>query len=355
MVGFVLTTVFLVQVFTKVAGEGYRDTYSIYGMMLESHIIKTLSTSISLECLRACKDDDRCQSFNYVMVQNICELNNASKESRPEFFVRSPDRYYITVKFLLGSFPEMPADSWAAIVASEDGKAVSGSYWLKINNNSEGMASKTFPVYCDMTTGSKAWTLIARFSNNDVVQWMNGYWWYDRTEAVGKTIDPFANADMISPAFWLASGNEFKITRSDDSLHTPLLQTTGNCLGGQTFRTKITSYGDFSNGKKWSLNQCLGNCKVKYGGQYSTTEGFIKAGVNGTMQSFNRIGFWCHWGWSGTVMMIGGGGQGNAGHGLGVTAGNQPNFVNNRPKKDFANDAWESSTRQYALNLWIRS
>ena len=43
---------------------------------------------------------------------------------------------------------------------------------------------------------------------------------------------------MISPAFWLVRGNEFKITRSDDPIHTPLLRTTGNCLGGQTFRSK---------------------------------------------------------------------------------------------------------------------
>ena len=32
----------------------------------------------------------------------------------------------------------------------------------------------------------------------------------------------------------------------------PLLQTTGNCLAGQTFRSKITSYGDFRNGKVWA-------------------------------------------------------------------------------------------------------
>ncbi|XP_078382693.1 uromodulin-like [Oculina patagonica] len=32
------------------------------------------------------------------MVQNICELNNQTKESRPEYFVSSRDRYYITSK-----------------------------------------------------------------------------------------------------------------------------------------------------------------------------------------------------------------------------------------------------------------
>ena len=100
--------------------------------------------------------------------------------------------------------------------------------------------------------------LIARFSNNDGKNWManSGDWWYDRRNASGATTDPSVNADMISPAFWLLKGREFKITRSDDSSHTPLLQTMGNCLGNKTFRSKITSYGDFRNGKVWSSN-CL--------------------------------------------------------------------------------------------------
>ena len=55
-----------------------------------------------------------------------------------------------------------------------------------------------------------------------------GSWWYDRNIAFGKSTDPSNNTDMISPAFWLFSDNEFKITRSDDARHNSLLQTTGN-------------------------------------------------------------------------------------------------------------------------------
>ena len=124
-------------------------------------------------------------------------------------------------------------------------------------------------VYCDITADRKGWTLITRFSNSDSKNWMrdDGVWWYDQQVAMGTTTDPFINSDMISPSFWLVSGREFKITRSDDPSHTPLLQTTGNCLAGQTFRSKITSYGDFRNGKVWASNQCLGSCTVQYGGQ----------------------------------------------------------------------------------------
>ena len=94
---------------------------------------------------------------------------------------------------------------------------------------------------------------------SDDKNWMNdtGSWWYDQKVDMGTTTSPLLNTDMISPAFWLAGGKEFKITRSDEPSHTPLLQTTGNCLAGQTFRSKITSYGDFRNGKVWASYECL--------------------------------------------------------------------------------------------------
>ena len=167
-------------------------------------------------------------------------------------------------------------------------------------------------VYCDMVSEDEAWTLLARFSNNDTKYWMDdsGDWWYDSAQAAGETTDPSHNPDMISPAFWLVSGRELKITRNDDSGHTPLLQTTGNCLSGKTFRSKITSYGNFRNGSVWSKGECLGKCKVKYGGQYLTTEGFGQASCSGDLQGADEVGFWCNKGWSGSVIMIGGGGTG---------------------------------------------
>jgi len=183
-----------------------------------------------------------------------------------------------------------------------------------------------------MTSDGKEWSLTARFSNNDNKNWMkdSGYWWYDQHVAMGTTYSPFINADMISPAFWLVSGREFKITHSDDLNHTPLLQTTGNCLAGQTFRSKITSYGDFRNGKVWASTQCLGSCTVQYSGQYKSTDGFQQAECSGNIQSANNIGFWCDWGnGDGSVMMIGGGGSRclRADHGIGITEANKASFI----------------------------
>ena len=188
----------------------------------------------------------------------------------------------------------------------------------------------------------------------------SGDWWYDRRYASGATSDPSVNADMISPAFWLLKGRYFKITRSDDSSHKPLLQTRGNCLGGKTFRSKITSYGDFRNGKVWSSDRCLESCSVHYGGQFATTDGFQQVWCSSTIQANFKIGFWCDFRGDGSVMMIGGGGGCNrADHGIGITEADGASFVDpggSETEYDFGYDAntGNAPTQSYSLNLWIR-
>ena len=174
-----------------------------------------------------------------------------------------------------------------------------------------------------------------------------------------ETTDPSSNTDMISPAFWLVSGNELKITRSDDPQHTALLQTTGDCLGGQTFRAKIANYGDFRNGAVWASDKCLGSCTVQYGGQYKTTEGFKQAACSSDIQSGHKIDFWCDYSYGDSaVMRIGGGGNvcSRADPGIGITEANAGSFAPGQQsigEFDFGN-APQSPTQSYSLNLWIR-
>ena len=182
----------------------------------------------------------------------------------------------------------------------------------------------------------------------------DGRWWYDQQIAIGATNNPSVNYDMISTDFWSVSGRELKITRSDDPSHIPLLQTTCNCLGGQTFRSKITSYGDFRNGKVWASDQCLGSCTVQYGGQYKSTDGFQQADCSGSIQSADKIGFWCDWsGGDGAVMMIGGGGGrscARADHGIGITETAAASFVeigHGETEYDFGYDAWPEIGRAH--------
>ena len=65
-------------------------------MVLKGHTYKTFKTAPGTpECREACLADVRCQSYNVVMFIAICELNNRTKEARPEDFVKNKDRYYM--------------------------------------------------------------------------------------------------------------------------------------------------------------------------------------------------------------------------------------------------------------------
>ena len=58
-------------------GSGYE--ISILGWMLQGHIYKTKEANFPLGCLLACREDDRCQSFNWVISRHLCEFNNRTK------------------------------------------------------------------------------------------------------------------------------------------------------------------------------------------------------------------------------------------------------------------------------------
>ena len=73
-----------------------RTEYSVSWMMLQRHVFKTIYVSFGYECLQACHQEITCQSFNYVYSQSVCELNDRTKEARPEDFVPNTERYYIS-------------------------------------------------------------------------------------------------------------------------------------------------------------------------------------------------------------------------------------------------------------------
>ncbi|KAL9962323.1 hypothetical protein ACROYT_G031414 [Oculina patagonica] len=312
----------------------------------------------SIEWLRAQESSHSTLAFH----ESACLEVNTAKEIREEHYIcRATNQFGIketvtavVITNLIGSCNQFQKE--------HPRKSEDGIYLV----NSQG--THTFAVYCHMTSDGKGWTLAARFSNKDNKNWMSdsGNWWYDQQVAIGTTTNPFSNTDMISPAFWLVSGREFKITRSDDPSHTPLLQTTGNCLAGQTFRSKITSYGDFRNGKVWASNKCLGSCTVQYGGQYKSTDGFQQAECSGNIQSANKIGFWCDSDGDGSVMMIGGGGSARAckraDHGIGITETDSASFIEESSQRehdfgycpDPGTCRGSATSQSYSLNLWIR-
>ena len=88
----VLGQVHCVVVTPQCSSSGYE--ISILGWKLQGHIHKTMEANSPLDCLFACREDDRCQSFNWVISRHLCEFNNRTKEARSEDFVSDPNRFY---------------------------------------------------------------------------------------------------------------------------------------------------------------------------------------------------------------------------------------------------------------------
>jgi len=224
------------------------------------------------------------------------------------------------------------------------GRISSGIYYIYKGGSS-------FQVYCDMSNGG--WTLIARFSNADGRNWMqySGNWWYDRTTPYGSVTSTSDNYDMISPAFWLVQGYYIRISRTDDS--STYIYTSSSCTGGRTFRSFITRFGNFRNGRVWNSDACRRSCYVGHGGSYSSTVGFGQLHCRSSnIGGRHYISFWCDWSaGDGAVIMIGGGGSScnRADHGIGITEANEAQFGGGY---DFGDDS--TTTTSYSLNLWIK-
>ena len=93
--GLVFTLLVMCQMSYELDAQQCRNEYSIRGMMLKRHIFVARKSANWLKCVDRCNHDIRCQSFNYVISQGICELNTRTKEARPEDFVPDSDRFYI--------------------------------------------------------------------------------------------------------------------------------------------------------------------------------------------------------------------------------------------------------------------
>ena len=75
--------------------EGCESFQYIYGGALLHHVYQIIKVPGSIYCLRACDDDIRCQSINHVVHGEICELNNRTKEARPEAFTNNDTKVYM--------------------------------------------------------------------------------------------------------------------------------------------------------------------------------------------------------------------------------------------------------------------
>ena len=69
---------------TDAADRCNTQEYSAYGMSLRGHTFKTVQAHFPGECCIRCKEAVKCQSYNVIAGPNVCELNNRTKEARPE-------------------------------------------------------------------------------------------------------------------------------------------------------------------------------------------------------------------------------------------------------------------------------
>ena len=79
----------------EAAGRCNQGEYSIWQMYLRGHTFKTYKVRCPAECFLKCDEELTCQSYNFHIGQKVCELNNRTKEARPEDFMPDQTRFYM--------------------------------------------------------------------------------------------------------------------------------------------------------------------------------------------------------------------------------------------------------------------
>ena len=88
--------VFVVLVLNLAAAKDqWRTEVNIQGRALKGFAFKILLTTAPYLCDVKCEQEITCQSYNYNRENKICELNNRTKEARPENFISAPAWFYI--------------------------------------------------------------------------------------------------------------------------------------------------------------------------------------------------------------------------------------------------------------------
>ena len=77
------------------ADDQCRTDIYIEGNALRCSVFKRWSVATPHLCDVKCEQEITCQSYNYNRKYQICELNNRTKEARPENFLSAPAWFYI--------------------------------------------------------------------------------------------------------------------------------------------------------------------------------------------------------------------------------------------------------------------
>ncbi len=80
----------------EAAGQCHQKEPSVEQMVLRGHAFKTFKVGWPAECFLRCDEEVKCQSYNFYLGQKVCELNDRTKEARPEDFVPDGAGFYMT-------------------------------------------------------------------------------------------------------------------------------------------------------------------------------------------------------------------------------------------------------------------
>ncbi|KAJ7384824.1 hypothetical protein OS493_019501 [Desmophyllum pertusum] len=89
-----LATVAVLMLPAEVTGR-CEDQISIKFKALIGHTFKTWLAGNPYQCHLKCQDDMRCQSFNFVIRNGGCEMNNQTMETRPKDLIDDNERFYM--------------------------------------------------------------------------------------------------------------------------------------------------------------------------------------------------------------------------------------------------------------------
>ncbi|XP_020624032.1 angiopoietin-2-like isoform X2 [Orbicella faveolata] len=215
------------------AGEQCRVERSINGMALQGFVFKKFLVRAFHECDFSCEKEITCQSYNYVKWEKSCELNNRTKEARPENFRSDPARSYIRrlmerdVDECLNGIHDCDANANCINTVgghncsckegfAGDGRSCSayknncaeiyksgerkdGVYTIKPDNLS------AFDVFCDQTTAGGGWTVFQKRLNGSVDFFLN---WSDYKVGFGD----------LNGEFWLGLDKIHRLTSDNDSM-----------------------------------------------------------------------------------------------------------------------------------------
>ncbi|PFX33277.1 ficolin-2-like [Stylophora pistillata] len=246
--------ILLAFLLASVFAQECREERSIKEKALRGFIFKKLLVTSFDQCNINCEKEVTCQSFNFVTgehscVLKNCELNNRTKEARPENFCSDPDRLYIrrlNGRASLGSTTELPAESCREIKASEGKDAISGKYWLDPTRSGKAVLVHcnmeatncadiyedgkrrdgvytiipddllAFRVFCDQTTAGGGWTVFQKRVNGSVDFYRN---WTDYKHGFGD----------LNSEFWLGLDKVYRLTSDkNNTLRVDLEDFEGN-------------------------------------------------------------------------------------------------------------------------------